>query len=81
MQALKLPVLPLRTFRTAGVHIWIVTTDKKPTVSSFSVQINADVVDILIQEIEHAPPKQAKGEEKVRRKVSPPSLMKQDCRG
>lgn len=61
IQALKLPVLPLRTFRAAGVHVWIVATDRKPTVSSFPVQINADVVDILIQEVENAPAKPGKG--------------------
>lgn len=59
LQALKLPVLPLRTYRAAGVHVWIVTTDKKPDVSSFPLQINADVVEILIQEVEHGPVKQA----------------------
>ena len=61
MQALKIPVLPLRTFRAAGVHVWIVTADRKPTVSSFPVQINADVVDILIQETDNTPPKLGKG--------------------
>ena len=60
LQALKIPVLPLRTYRAAGVHVWIVTTDKKPDVSSFPLQINADVVEILIQEVEHGPVKQAK---------------------
>ena len=48
LQALKIPVLPLRTYRAAGVHVWIVTTDKKPDVTSFPLQINA-VVEILIQ--------------------------------
>ena len=62
LQALRIPVLPLRTYRAAGVHVWIVTTDKKPT--SFPLQINADVVEILIQEVEHGPPKQGKGNSK-----------------
>ena len=60
IQALKIPALPLRTYRAAGVHVWIVTTDKKIDATSFPLQINADVVEILIQEIEHGPPKSAK---------------------
>ena len=60
MQALRLPVLPLRTYRAAGVHVWIVTCDKKPDVTSFPLQINADVVEILIQEIDNVAPKQGK---------------------
>ena len=60
LQALNIPVLPLRTYRAAGVHVWIVTTDKKPAVTSFPLQINADVVEILIQEIEHGPSRPGK---------------------
>ena len=60
MQALRLPVLPLRTYRAAGVHVWIATCDKKPVVTSFPLQINADVVEILIQEVDNTQPKPGK---------------------
>lgn len=48
--------------------MWIVATDKKPTVTSFPLQINADVVEILVQEVEHGPAKQGKGSAKGARK-------------
>ena len=60
LQALRLPVLPLRTYRSAGVHVWIVTTDQKPTVSSFPLQINDTVVEILIQQVENSQQKSIK---------------------
>ena len=77
LQALRLPVLPLRTYRSAGVHVWIVTTDKKPTVSSFPLQINDTVVEILIQQVETLLPKSnkqgGKGGQKGKTKSSSPA--------
>ena len=79
LQALRLPVLPLRTYRSAGVHVWIVTTDKKPTVSSFPLQINDSVVEILIQQIENPVPKTSKaggkGGSKGKAKTSAPAEL------
>ena len=51
LQALKLAVIPLRTFRVGGVHVWLVTTDTKPSQTRFAVQINAEISKILVQEV------------------------------
>ena len=65
LQAIKLAVIPLRTFRVGGVHIWLVTTDAKPSQSRFAVQINSEVSEILVQEIsEDATGKGGKGAHK-----------------
>ena len=47
-------VLPLRTFRNAGVHTWIVATEKEFTVSQFSIEINGQVHQIIIQLLDHS---------------------------
>ena len=52
LQAIHLAVVPMRTYRSAGVHTWIVATQEKPTAASFSIQINKEIAEILIQEIE-----------------------------
>ena len=65
LQAIKLAVIPLRTFGVGGVHIWLVTTDAKPSQSRFAVQINSEVSEILVQEIsEDATGKGGKGAHK-----------------
>ena len=72
LQALKLAVIPLRTFRVGGVHVWVVTTDSKPSQSSFSVQINAEISEILVQEVTNPhPPKAGKGAQKGKQKPKP----------
>lgn len=46
-------VLPLRTFRNAGVHTWIVATEKEFPVAQFSIEIDGHVHQIIIQQVEH----------------------------
>ena len=50
LQALKLAVIPLRTFRVGGVHVWLVTTEAMPNQTRFAVQINSEISEILVQE-------------------------------
>ena len=72
LQALKLAVIPLRTFRVGGVHVWVVTTDSKPSQSSFSAQINAEISEILVQEVANPhPPRAGKGTQKGKQKSKP----------
>ena len=47
------PVLPMRTFRNAGVHVWIVASEKEISVSQFSIEINGHVHQILIQQLQN----------------------------
>ena len=74
LQALKVAVIPLRTFRVGGVHVWLVTTDTNPPQSRFSVQINSEVSEILVQETpDHSHPRGGKGQQKGKQKKAPPA--------
>ena len=44
-------VLPMRTFRNAGVHVWIVACEKEISAEQFSIEINGHVHQILIQQL------------------------------
>ena len=48
--AISTPVLPLRTYRAAGVHTWVVAVDSVPSAKTFTLEINNEVVEILLQE-------------------------------
>ena len=47
-------VLPMRTFRNAGVHVWVVACDKEIPTAQFSIDINGHVHQILIQQLTSA---------------------------
>ena len=68
----KLAVIPLRTFRIGGVHVWVATTDSKPAQSRFAVQINSEISEILAQEID--PHAHAKGSGKGQQKGKPKKI-------
>ena len=44
-------VLPMRTFRNAGVHVWVIACEKEISAEQFSIDINGHVHQILIQQI------------------------------
>ena len=47
-------VLPMRTFRNAGVHVWVVACEKEISAAQFSIDINGHVHQVLIQQITSA---------------------------
>ena len=51
LAALKLPVIPMRTYRAAGVHTWVVTAQELPKAFRFTLEINKELVEILVQEV------------------------------
>ena len=51
LAALKLPVIPMRTYRAAGVHTWVVTAQELPNAFRFTLEINKELVEILVQEV------------------------------
>ena len=58
--ALGLPVIPMRTYRAAGVHTWVVTAQSPPKASRFTLEINRELVEILVQEVTpHQPVRQS----------------------
>ena len=69
--AIGLPVIPMRTYRAAGVHTWVVTAQEHPKTSRFTLEINQDVVEILVQELgQNAPVRSAaKGKSKGKSKA------------
>ena len=71
--AIGLPVIPMRTYRAAGVHTWVVTAQEHPKTNRFTLEINKDVVEILGQEIGQNVPVRsvAKGKSKGKTKSSP----------
>ena len=69
LAAISTPVVPLRTYRAAGVHTWVVAVDSIPKVSRFTLDINDALVEILLQEVptnqqNRAPKGKAKGKGK-----------------
>ena len=69
--AIGLPVIPMRTYRAAGVHTWVVTAQEHPKTTRFTLEINKDVVEILVQELgQNAPVRSAaKGKSKGKSKA------------
>ena len=72
LAALKLPVIPMRTYRAAGVHTWVVTAQELPKAFRFTLEINRELVEILVQEVSANQPVQppAKGKSKGKSKSS-----------
>ena len=50
LKATTLAAIPLRTYRSAGVHVWILCFEKVPTEKQFNVSIDAVVHEILLTE-------------------------------
>lgn len=76
LQAIHLAVVPTCTYRSAGVHTWIVATQEKPSAASFSIQINKEIAEILIQEIDVPSVQKPKG--KGTSKGKPPQTREGD---
>ena len=78
LAAISTPVVPLRTYRAAGVHTWVVAVDTVPKVCRFTLDINDDLVEILVQEAptlqqNRQPKGKAKGKGKQSKVSSPRS--------
>ena len=41
----------MRTYRAAGVHTWVVTAQELPKAFRFTLEINKELVEILVQEV------------------------------
>ena len=68
LQATKLPAVPLRTYRQAGVHNWVVSFEKQPVEASFTITVNQREFQILIHPAEENTPKpKGKGKGKGKR--------------
>ena len=44
-------VLPMRTYRSAGVHVWVIACEKEISTAQFSIDINGHVHQIIIQQV------------------------------
>ena len=63
---LEVSGLSMRTYRAAGVHTWVVTAQELPKASRFTLEINRELVEILVQEVVPSQPARpsAKGKSK-----------------
>lgn len=67
LEATSIPTVPTRTYRAAGVHTWLLTAEKMPSVTRFSVDANGETCEILIQQ-DFQPPRPSKGQGKGKHK-------------
>ena len=56
--------IPTRTFRSAGVHTWILIFQDKPKVQKFNIQINTGMFEILLKESPYQPTPKGHGKGK-----------------
>ena len=66
--ALGLPVIPMRTYRAAGVHTWVVTAQELPKATRFTLE-NRELVEILAQEAAPQQPVRQSGKGKAKGKA------------
>ena len=65
---LGLPVIPMRTYRAAGVHTWVVTAQELPKATRFTLE-NRELVEILAQEVAPQQPVRQSGKGKAKGKA------------
>ena len=65
-QATKVPCIPTRSFRRAGVCAWTLSFEVPPTVSKFSVKVNDKTFEILLTAVSYRPPTKGKGKGKAK---------------
>lgn len=51
LDATGVAVVPTRTFRAAGVHVWILTAETVPKVTRFTLDVEGTVHEILLQHV------------------------------
>lgn len=68
LEATGVPTVPTRTFRAAGVHTWILTAEKLPSETRFSVDADGSTHEILLQQATQVT-SQAKGQGKAKHKA------------
>ena len=61
LKATKLPAIPLRTYRSAGVHVWILCFEAQPGQKQFTVSIDDVLHEILLTEYQPTQLRSAKG--------------------
>ena len=61
LKATKLPAIPLRTYRSAGVHVWILCFEAPPGQKQFTVAIDDVLHEILLTEYQPTQLRSAKG--------------------
>ena len=61
LKATKLPAIPLRTYRSAGVHVWILCFENPPGQKQFTVSIDDVLHEILLTEYQPMQVRSAKG--------------------
>ena len=78
-QSTKVPPIPMRTFRIAGVVTWVLAFASKPSITRFHIEVNGTPHEILLQElVETFKPRQgSKGSGKAKpSKAVPPAGTK-----
>ena len=63
-QTTKVPCIPTRSFRRAGVCAWTLSFEKPPSVSKFSVRVNDKTFEILLTPASYKAPAKGKGKGK-----------------
>ena len=63
-QTTKVPCIPTRSFRRAGVCAWTLSFEKTPEVSKFSVRVNDKTFEILLTPVSFKLPPKGKGKGK-----------------
>ena len=51
LDATGIAMVPTRTFRAAGVHVWILTAESIPKVTRFTLDVEGTVHEILLQPV------------------------------
>ena len=70
-QTTKVPCIPTRSFRRAGVCAWTLSFEKTPAVSKFSVRVNDKTFEILLTPMSYKLPSKGKGKGKSSKGAAP----------
>ena len=65
--------IPTRTFRSAGVHTWVLVFQERPKLGKFNVQVNTSIFEILLKEapMQPTPKGSGKGKAPSKKKEAP----------
>ena len=72
LAATGVAMVPTRTFRAAGVHVWILTAESVPATTRFTIDADGKVHEILLQPFQSQPPSSkgaGKGKSKANKKA------------
>lgn len=48
MEAIKVPPIPLRSFRVGGIHTWILAFELEPSSLTFSLKMDSNIYEVIL---------------------------------